>query len=57
MNLTQRCPELFDQITEGYRRFAFYGAMGSGKTTLIKAICKELGAIGYGYKSHLCPGK
>jgi len=23
--------------------FAFYGTMGAGKTTLIKAICKELG--------------
>ena len=25
--------------------FAFYGAMGSGKTTFIKAICESLGAI------------
>jgi tRNA threonylcarbamoyladenosine biosynthesis protein TsaE len=25
------------------RHFAFYGEMGSGKTTLIKAICAELG--------------
>lgn len=24
--------------------FAFYGAMGAGKTTIIKAICKVLGA-------------
>ena len=23
--------------------FAFYGAMGSGKTTLIKALCKQMG--------------
>ena len=23
--------------------FAFYGSMGAGKTTIIKAICKELG--------------
>ncbi|OFX50726.1 MAG: tRNA (adenosine(37)-N6)-threonylcarbamoyltransferase complex ATPase subunit type 1 TsaE [Bacteroidetes bacterium GWA2_30_7] len=26
--------------------FAFFGTMGSGKTTFIKAICKELGVIG-----------
>jgi tRNA threonylcarbamoyladenosine biosynthesis protein TsaE len=25
--------------------FAFYGAMGSGKTTFIKAICESLGAL------------
>ena len=25
--------------------FAFYGSMGAGKTTIIKAICKALGAI------------
>lgn len=27
------------------RIIAFYGPMGSGKTTIIKAVCKELGAI------------
>jgi tRNA threonylcarbamoyladenosine biosynthesis protein TsaE len=27
------------------RIFAFYGTMGAGKTTIIKAICKALGAI------------
>lgn len=25
--------------------FAFYGSMGAGKTTLIKAVCEALGAI------------
>ncbi len=25
--------------------FAFYGGMGAGKTTIIKAICEELGAV------------
>ncbi len=27
------------------RIIAFYGPMGSGKTTIIKAVCNELGAI------------
>ncbi|MDP4183540.1 MAG: tRNA (adenosine(37)-N6)-threonylcarbamoyltransferase complex ATPase subunit type 1 TsaE [Bacteroidota bacterium] len=27
--------------------FAFYGKMGAGKTTIIKAICEKLGAIDY----------
>jgi tRNA threonylcarbamoyladenosine biosynthesis protein TsaE len=33
----------FLEETAGHRIFAFYGQMGSGKTTIIKAICKELG--------------
>jgi tRNA threonylcarbamoyladenosine biosynthesis protein TsaE len=36
--------ELLKQIGEN-KLLAFYGAMGSGKTTIIKAICKILGAI------------
>jgi tRNA threonylcarbamoyladenosine biosynthesis protein TsaE len=28
-----------------YRIFAFYGSMGAGKTTIIKAICQALGAV------------
>ncbi len=31
--------------TSPARIYAFYGAMGSGKTTIIKAICKSLGAV------------
>jgi len=34
---------LLDNFPEE-RVFAFYGAMGAGKTTLIKAICRELGS-------------
>ncbi len=33
----------FLAATEGFKLFAFYGEMGAGKTTLIKAICNELG--------------
>lgn len=33
----------FLKATEGKTIFAFYGAMGAGKTSFIKAICEELG--------------
>jgi len=33
----------FLKETAGSRLFAFYGQMGSGKTTFIKALCNELG--------------
>jgi tRNA threonylcarbamoyladenosine biosynthesis protein TsaE len=35
--------KLLDQ-TKGKRIYAFYGAMGAGKTTIIKALCEFLGA-------------
>jgi tRNA threonylcarbamoyladenosine biosynthesis protein TsaE len=33
----------FIEMTEGCTVFAFYGKMGTGKTTFIKAICEALG--------------
>lgn len=33
----------FLRATSGKTLFAFYGSMGAGKTTFIKAICEELG--------------
>ena len=33
------------KLTGQSRLFAFYGPMGSGKTTIIKAICDLLGAV------------
>lgn len=31
-------------LASGKKHLAFYGAMGAGKTTIIKAVCRELGA-------------
>jgi len=33
----------FLKATEGKTVFAFYGLMGAGKTSFIKAVCEELG--------------
>ena len=41
-------PEAAEKFLKLYgekRIFAFYGSMGAGKTTIIKAICKALGAV------------
>ena len=35
----------FLETIRGNKIFAFYGAMGAGKTTFIKAICEELESI------------
>lgn len=43
-NLHSAARQLIDHA--GVRKiFAFYGAMGAGKTTFIRAICETLGAI------------
>lgn len=34
----------FISLTSGKKIFAFFGSMGAGKTTIIKAICEVLGA-------------
>jgi tRNA threonylcarbamoyladenosine biosynthesis protein TsaE len=34
----------FLSLTSGRKIFAFFGSMGAGKTTIIKAICEALGA-------------
>jgi tRNA threonylcarbamoyladenosine biosynthesis protein TsaE len=36
--------QLIERSAES-RIFAFYGSMGAGKTTIIKAVCETLGAI------------
>ena len=36
----------FLQQTGDCKHFAFYGSMGAGKTTFIKALCKALGVTG-----------
>jgi tRNA threonylcarbamoyladenosine biosynthesis protein TsaE len=39
-----RAAARFLEVTADHKKFAFHGAMGSGKTTLIKTVCKHLGA-------------
>ena len=35
----------FLRLNKGKKVFAFFGAMGVGKTTFIKALCNELGVV------------
>ena len=41
-NIREAAREFISMIGE-HRVFAFYGKMGAGKTTFIKAVCEELG--------------
>ena len=43
-HLSSAAKQLLKQSGEN-KIFAFYGSMGAGKTTFIKAICESLGAI------------
>jgi tRNA threonylcarbamoyladenosine biosynthesis protein TsaE len=40
----ERASAQFLETARDHKKFAFHGAMGSGKTTLIKEVCKLLGA-------------
>ena len=41
-HIREAAREFIEQIGD-HRVFAFYGKMGAGKTTFVKAICEELG--------------
>jgi len=37
--------KIFLESMKGEKLFAFYGSMGSGKTTFIKALCEAMGTV------------
>ena len=43
-SLLKKSAKKFINLTTDKKIFAFFGVMGSGKTTIIKAICEALGA-------------
>ena len=44
-NIRESAREFINNIGS-HKVFAFYGKMGAGKTTFIKAVCEELGVPG-----------
>ncbi|MDX9882361.1 MAG: tRNA (adenosine(37)-N6)-threonylcarbamoyltransferase complex ATPase subunit type 1 TsaE [Prolixibacteraceae bacterium] len=44
LNGIKAAAKQFLQTYSQHRIFAFYGKMGSGKTTFIKALCEEMGS-------------
>lgn len=40
-----KAAKMFLDYTGDRRIFAFYGSMGAGKTTFIKAVCEALGSV------------
>ena len=47
LSVLQEAARLLLEHFPGERIFSFYGAMGVGKTTFIKALCRELGSSDY----------
>lgn len=45
LNSLGEAAEILINYFSGETKFAFYGEMGVGKTTLISLICKELGCV------------
>ncbi len=48
INTIEELPKVAEAFLKHFpneRLFAFYGKMGAGKTTLIKALCRALGSI------------